>query len=88
MSKKWILAVLLLVFLTTVTVASAQNGAGEITHTPIIKRGVSYLQNAPAAAPLGPMKPTREADRERDLVKAMRRTPTWNVRRRAPMRMS
>ena len=86
MSKKWILAVLLLVFLTTVTVASAQNGAGEITHTPIIKRGVSYLQNAPAAAPLGPMKPPREADRERDLVKAMRRSmrsaaPNTNLER-------
>ena len=73
MIKKWILAVLLLVFLTTVTVASAQNGAGEITHAPIIKRGVSYLQNAPAA-PLASMKPPREADRERDLVKAMRRS--------------
>ena len=86
MSKKWILAVLLLVFLTSATVASAQNRAGEVSHAPIIKRGVSFLQNAPAAAQLGSMKPPREADRERDLIKAMRgsmraATPNTNLER-------
>jgi hypothetical protein len=74
MNKGWILALLLFVMPSSATVAAGQNGTGEITHTPIIKRGVSYLQNAPAAAPLASMKPPREADRERDLVKAMRRS--------------
>ena len=73
MNKGWILALLLFVMPSSATVAAGQNGTGEITHTPIIKRGVSYLQNAPAA-PLASMKPPREADRERDLVKAMRRS--------------
>jgi hypothetical protein len=71
MNKGGILAALLLVFLTTTTVASAQSGAGEVTHMRIIKRGVSFLQNAPAAL-LGPMKPPRQADREPDLIRAMR----------------
>jgi hypothetical protein len=88
MSKGWILAILLVVLLTTAAVASAQNGAGEVTHAPIIKRGhgLSFLQSAPAAALLGPMKPPREADRERDLIKTMRESmhaaaPSTNLQR-------
>jgi hypothetical protein len=87
MSKKWILAGLLLVFLTTAAVASAQNDV-QVTHGPIIKRGVSFLQNALRAAALGPMKPPREADRGRGLITACmgrRRTPTWSVRGRPRM---
>src|SRR5215470_18044811 len=72
MSKGRSFAFLLLVLLTTAAVASAQNGAGEVTHARITTRGVSFLQNVPAEAPRGPMKPPREADRKRDLIKAMR----------------
>src|SRR6202162_769382 len=71
MSKGSFLAALLLAFLTTGTVASAQSAAGEVIHAPIIKRGVSFLQNAPAAT-LGPMKAPQQADRQTDLIRAMR----------------
>src|ERR1700730_2835216 len=93
MSKAWILAILLLVFPTTATVASAQNDV-QVAHGPIIKRGVSFLQNAPRAAALGPMKPPREADRGRDLIKVLRNSmhgaaPNTNLERaRATMNAS
>lgn len=97
MSKRWSLAGLLFVLLTTTTIASAQNGAREVTHMQLIHRGRSFLQNAPPRE-LAPerMKPPREADRKRDLIKAMRQSmtcmrrrqaPPWNVPRQARMRV-
>jgi hypothetical protein len=75
MSKGWSLAGLLFVLLTTTTIASAQNGAREVTHMQLIHRDRSFLQNAPPRE-LAPerMKPPREADRKRDLIKAMRQS--------------
>jgi hypothetical protein len=73
MSKGWILAVLFLVSVATAAVTMAQNVSGEVTKTHVIYRGTSFLRNAPprSLAPEG-MKPPREADRKRDLIKAMR----------------
>jgi hypothetical protein len=73
MSKGWMSAALFWVSLATAGIASAQNVAGEVTKTHVIYRGTSFLQNAPprSLAPEG-MKPPREADRKRDLIKAMR----------------
>ena len=74
MSKSRILAFLILALLTTAAVASAQDSAGEVTHARIMvyKRGLSFLENVPAAAARGPMKPPREAELKRDRIKAMR----------------
>jgi hypothetical protein len=73
MTKLWSSVVLLLVILTTATAALAQNAAREATPTRIIHRGTAFLQSEPPR-PLAPetMKPPREADRKRDLMKAMR----------------
>jgi len=73
MSKWWSSAVLLWVILAIATVASAQNVAGEVTPTRLIHRGTAFIQNAPSPQS-GPetMKPPREADRRRDLIKMMR----------------
>jgi hypothetical protein len=67
------LAALFWVSLATAAIASAQSVAGEVTKTHVIYRGTSFLQNAPprSLAPEG-MKPPREVDRKRDLIKAMR----------------
>jgi hypothetical protein len=72
MRDRWIVGMVFLVLVVSAPVSSAQSGPREVTRARIINRGTSFLQNARAAMPQGPIKRPRQADREPDLIKAMR----------------